>query len=114
MKKAKQLLKNKRHRQYEEINEEMNKGGLNLSEIKIEDFVESRKKELTKFQEILKHKFSTKHGHQLLPHHMRRRQMSHNPFRIPRPYRLANLTVNVKSKCRNRLSPRMTFILSKI
>ena len=100
MKKAKQLLKNKRHRQYEEINEEMSSVGLNLSEIKIEDFVESRKKELTKFQEILKHKFSTKHGHQLLPHHMRRRQMSHNPFRIPRPYRLSNLTVNVKSKCK--------------
>ena len=100
MKKAKQLLKQKRHRQYEQINEEMTSVGLNLSEIKIEDFVESRKKELTKFQDILKHKFSTKHGHQLLPHHMRRRQMSHNPFRIPRAFRLANLTVNVKSKCK--------------
>ena len=100
MKKAKQLLKQKRHRQYEEINEEMTNVGLNLSEIKIEDFVESRKKELTKFQDILKHKFSTKHGHQLLPHHMRRRQMSHNPYRIPRSHRLSNLTVNVKSKCK--------------
>ena len=100
MKKTKQLLKNKRHRQYEQINEEMSSVGLNLSEIKIEDFVESRKKELTKFQVILKNKFTTKHGHQLLPHHMRRRQMSHNPFRIPRPYRLSNLTVNVKSKCK--------------
>ena len=100
MKKAKQLLKQKRYRQYEQINEEMTSVGLNLSEIKIEDFVESRKKELTKFQDILKHKFSTKHGHQLLPHHMRRRQMSHNPFRIPRAFRLANLTVNVKSKCK--------------
>ena len=100
MKKTKQLLKQKRHRQYEEINEEMSSVGLNLSEIKIQDFVESRKKELSKFQEILKHKFSTKHGHQLLPHHMRRRQMSHNPFRIPRLFRLSNLTVNVKSKCR--------------
>jgi len=100
MKKTKQLLKQKRHRQYEEINEEMSSVGLNLSEVKIEDFVESRKKELSKFQDILKHKFSTKHGHQLLPHHMRRRQMSHNPFRIPRLYRVSNLTVNVKSKCR--------------
>ena len=100
MKKAKQLLKQKRHRQYEEIHEEMSSVGLNLSEIKIEDFVESRKKELTKFQDILKHKFSTKHGHQLLPFHMRRRQMSHNPFRIPRSHRLSNLTVNVKSKCK--------------
>ena len=100
MKKAKQLLKQKRNRQYEEINEEMASVGLNLSEIKVQDFVESRKKELSKFQDILKHKFSTKHGHQLLPHHMRRRQMSHNPFRIPRLYRLSNLTVNVKSKCR--------------
>ena len=100
MKKTKQLLKQKRHRQYEEITEEMNSVGLNLSEIKIQDFVESRKKELSKFQDILKHKFSTKHGHQLLPHHMRRRQMSHNPFRIPRLYRVSNLTVNVKSKCR--------------
>ena len=100
MKKAKQFLKNKRHRQYEEINEEMANVGLNLSEIKVEDFIESRKKELTKFQDILKHKFSTKHGHQLLPHHMRRRQMSHNPFRIPRSHRVSNLTVNVKSKCR--------------
>ena len=100
MKKTKQLLKQKRHRQYEEINEEMNSVGLNLSEIKIQDFVESRKKELSKFQDILKHKFSTKHGHQLLPHHMRRRQMSHNPFRIPRLFRVSNLTVNVKSKCR--------------
>ena len=100
MKKTKQLLKQKRHRQYEEINEEMSSVGLNLSEVKIEDFVESRKKELSKFQDILKHKFSTKHGHQLLPHHMRRRQMSHNPFRIPRLFRVSNLTVNVKSKCR--------------
>ena len=100
MKKTKELLKQKRHRQYEEINEEMTSVGLNLSEIKIQDFVESRKKELSKFQDILKHKFSTKHGHQLLPHHMRRRQMSHNPFRIPRLFRVSNLTVNVKSKCR--------------
>ena len=100
MKKTKQLLKQKRHRQYEEINEEMTSVGLNLSEIKIQDFVESRKKELSKFQDILKNKFTTKHGHQLLPHHMRRRQMSHNPFRIPRLFRVSNLTVNVKSKCR--------------
>ena len=100
MKKANELLKHKRYRQYEEINEEMTNVGLNLSDIKIEDFIESRKKELTKFQDILKHKFSTKHGHQLLPHHMRRRQMSHNPFRIPRSHRVSNLTVNVKSKCR--------------
>ena len=99
MKKNKQLLKQKRNRQYESIAEEMNTVGLNLSEIKIENFVESRKKEMIKFQDILSHKFSTKHGHQLLPHHMRRRQMSHNPFRIPRLYRLSNLTVNVKSKC---------------
>ena len=46
MKKTKQLLKQKRHRQYEEITEEMGSVGLNLSEIKIQDFVESRKKEL--------------------------------------------------------------------
>ena len=46
MKKAKQLLKHKRYRQYEEINEEMTNVGLNLSEIKIEDFIECRKKRI--------------------------------------------------------------------
>ena len=114
MKKTKQLLKQKRYRQYEEITEEMNSVGLNLSEIKIQDFVESRKKELSKFQDILKHKFSTKHGHQLLPHHMRRRQMSHNPFRIPRLYRVSNLTVNVKSKCRKHKRKMLNLKLSLI
>ena len=97
--KNKNLLKHKRNRQYEEITKEFSEAGLNLSEIKIEDFAESRKKEIFKFQEILNNKFSTKSGHQLLPKHMRRRQMSHNPFRIPRKNRLSNLTVNVKSKC---------------
>ncbi len=97
--KNKNLLKHKRNRQYEEITKEFSEAGLNLSEIKIEDFAESRKKEIFKFQEILNTKYSTKSGHQLLPKHMRRRQMSHNPFRIPRKNRLSNLTVNVKSKC---------------
>ena len=97
--KNKNLLKHKRNRHYEEITKEFSEAGLNLSEIKIEDFAESRKKEIFKFQEILNNKYSTKSGHQLLPKHMRRRQMSHNPFRIPRKNRLSNLTVNVKSKC---------------
>ena len=97
--KNKNLLKHKRNRQYEEITKEFSEAGLNLSEIKIEDFAESRKKEIFKFQEKPNTQFSTKSGHQLLPKHMRRRQMSHNPFRIPRKNRLSNLTVNVKSKC---------------
>ena len=72
---------------------------LNLSDIRVEDFAESRKKELNKFIHILNNKFNSKVGFQLLPKHMRRRQISHNPFRIPIRNRLANLNVNVKSKC---------------
>ena len=98
--KSKSYLKQKRNRQYEEITKEFSEAGLNLSEIKIEDFAESRKKETIKFQKVLSSKKTSKTGHQLLPKHMRRRQMSHNPYRIPRRNRLANLTVNVKSKCR--------------
>ena len=97
--KSKSYLKQKRNRQYEEITKEFSEAGLNLSEVKLEDFAESRKKETIKFQKVLSSKKTSKTGHQLLPKHMRRRQMSHNPYRIPRRNRLANLTVNVKSKC---------------
>ena len=98
--KTKTFLKQKRNRLYEEITREFTESGLNLSEIKIEDFALSRKKETIKFQNILQSKTTSKTGHQLLPKHMRRRQMSHNPFRIPRRNRLSNLTVNIKSKCK--------------
>lgn len=100
MNKSKTYLKQKRNRQYEEMAKEFSESGLNLSEIKIEDFAESRKKEIIKFHNILSTKTSSKTGHQLLPKHMRRRQMSHNPFRIPRRNRLSNLTVKIKSKCK--------------
>ena len=100
MNKSKTYLKQKRNRQYEEMAKEFSESGLNLSEIKIEDFAESRKKEIINFHNILSTKTSSKTGHQLLPKHMRRRQMSHNPFRIPRRNRLSNLTVKIKSKCK--------------
>ena len=96
--KNKSMLKKKRNRQYDEITQEFINTGLNLSEIKIDDFMNLRKKELFKFSEILSNKFTTKSGHQLLPKHMRRRQMSHNPFRIPVLSRLNNLTVNIRTK----------------
>ena len=92
------MLKKKRNRQYDEMTQEFINTGLNLSEIKIDDFMNLRKKELFKFSEILSNKFTTKSGHQLLPKHMRRRQMSHNPFRIPVLSRLNNLTVNIRTK----------------
>lgn len=100
MSKNKILLRQKRNRQYEEMTKEISEAGLNLSEIKVEDFADSRRKEMDKFLSILSSKFSSKNGHQLLPKHMRRRQMSHNPFRIPRRNRLSNLKVKTKSKCK--------------
>ena len=55
----------------------------------------------------MNNKFSSKSGHQLLPKHMRRRQMSHNPFRIPIRARINNLNVNVKSKCKKHKKKKM-------
>lgn len=95
-KKKKMQMKDIRKKQYEDMAKECVK--LNISEIRVEDFAEARKKELSKFVNMLNNKFSSKSGHQLLPKHMRRRSMSHNPFRIPPKSRLSNLNVNVKSK----------------
>lgn len=97
-KKQKTTMREKRNKQYEEMAKEC--ASLNISDIRVEDFVEARKKELNKFIHILNNKYSSKVGFQLLPKHMRRRQMSHNPFRIPIRARLSNLNVNVKSKCK--------------
>lgn len=97
-KKQKMLMREKRNKQYEDIAKEC--ANLNISEIRVEDFAEARKKELNKFVQILNSKYSSKGGFQLLPKHMRRRQMSHNPFRIPVRNRVSNLNVNIKSRCK--------------
>ena len=97
-KKQKFLMRERRNKQYEDIAKECS--NLNISEIRVEDFAEARKKELQKFIQILNSKYNTKGGFQLLPKHMRRRQMSHNPFRIPVRNRTANLNVNIKSRCK--------------
>jgi hypothetical protein len=97
-KKQKMLMREKRNKQYEDIAKEC--ANLNISEIRVEDFAEARKKELNKFVQILNSKYNTKGGFQLLPKHMRRRQMSHNPFRIPVRNRVSNLNVNIKSRCK--------------
>lgn len=97
-KKVKSQLKEKRNQQYVDITKECSK--LNISELRIEDFAEARKKELSKFVKILNNKYSSKSGFQLLPKHMRRRSMSHNPFRIPIRARDYDLNVNTKSKCK--------------
>lgn len=104
-KKQKSTMKEKRNKQYEDMAKEW--ANLNLSEIRIEDYAEARKKELNKFVHILQHKYSSRVGFQTLPIHMRRRQMSHNPFRIPIRARLANLNVNVKSKCKKHKKKKM-------
>jgi len=97
-KKQKMLMREKRNKQYEDIAKEC--ANLNISEIRVEDFAEARKKELNKFVQILNSKYNSKGGFQLLPKHMRRRQMSHNPFRIPVRNRVSNLNVNIKSRCK--------------
>jgi hypothetical protein len=104
-KKQKITMKEKRNKQYDDMAKEW--ANLNLSEIRIEDYAEARKKELNKFVHILKNKYSSRVGFQTLPIHMRRRQMSHNPFRIPIRARLANLNVNVKSKCKKHKKKKM-------
>jgi len=104
-KKQKTSIKNMRNRQYEDMTKEW--ANLNISEIRIEDYAEARKKELNKFINILNNKFNSKSGFQTLPKHMRRRQMSHNPFRIPIRARLTNLNVNIKSKCKKHKKKRL-------
>lgn len=99
-KKHKAIMKEKRKKQYESIAKECLSSGLNLSDVRVEDFAESRKKELIKFIQIINSKYSSKSGHQLLPKHMRRRSMSHNPFRIPIRNRLTLNNISSKSKCR--------------
>jgi hypothetical protein len=94
----KQKVKDKRNKLYEDMSKECSK--LNISEIRIDDFAEARKVELSKFIHILNNKFSSKSGFQLLPKHMRRRSMSHNPFRIPIRARANNLKSYTKSKCK--------------
>jgi hypothetical protein len=104
-KKQKISIKNMKNRQYEDMAKEW--ANLNISEIRIEDYAEARKKELNKFINILDNKFNSKSGFQTLPKHMRRRQMSHNPFRIPIRARLTNLNVNIKSKCKKHKKKRL-------
>ncbi len=95
-KKQKKNLKEKREKMYQSINHECAK--INTSEIRIEDFVESRKKELKNFNHILRSKFNSKTGFQLLPKHMRRRCMSHNPFRVPIRLRVGDIKTVIKTK----------------
>jgi hypothetical protein len=97
-KKQKSTAREKRNKQYEDMAKEC--ASLNISDIRVEDFLEARKKELNKFIHILNNKYSSKVGFQLLPKHMRRRQMSHNPFRIPVRARISSINVNIKSKCK--------------
>lgn len=85
---------------------------LNVSDIKVEDFLEARKHELTSFVNILNNKRSTKAGHQLLPKHMRRRAMSHNPFRISLNQRIANFNSKTTSKCKKHKKKRNQLIKS--
>jgi hypothetical protein len=95
-KKQKVNFREKRKKQYDDMAKEW--ANLNISEIRVEDLAEARKKEINQFNHILNNKFSSRVGFQTLPKHMRRRQMSHNPFRIPVRARIANFNAN-KSKC---------------
>jgi hypothetical protein len=88
----------KRNKFYEDMSQMIPK--LNIQEISIDTIAESRKVELSKFIQILNNKFSSKGGFQLLPKHMRRRSMSHNPFRIPIRARATNLKFTARSKCK--------------
>jgi len=99
-KKAKPSMKEIREQQYSNITLECAKAKLNISEIKIEDFAESRKKELTNFIKILNNKYITKTGFQSLPRHMRRRAMTHNPFRVSTRSRILEANTKSKSKCK--------------
>jgi len=99
-KKAKPTMKEIREKQYSNISLECAKAKLNISEIKIEDFAESRKRELTNFIKILNTKFNTKGGFQSLPRHMRRRAMTHNPFRVSINSRVLEANTKSKSKCK--------------
>ena len=83
---------------------------LNVSEIKIDDFLEARKTELSSFVNILNNKLSTKSGHQLLPKHMRRRAMSHNPFRVTIKFRNPNFNSESTSKCGKHKRKRKQFL----
>jgi hypothetical protein len=74
---------------------------MNIAEIKLDDFAEARKTELTKFIAILNNKYCSKAKFQVLPKHMRRRAMSHNPYRIPLGAREASsMMASTKSKCK--------------
>lgn len=95
-KSQKKNLKEKREKMYQKINHECSR--INTSEVRVEDFVENRKKELKNFINILKNKYNSKTGFQLLPKHMRRRCMSHNPFRVPIRVRLGNIKTIIKTK----------------
>jgi hypothetical protein len=96
--KKKHKVREKRNKLYDDMSKECAK--LNISEVRVEDFAEARKVELSKFIHILNNKFNSKSGFQLLPKHMRRRSMSHNPFRIPIRARASNLKFFSKSKCK--------------
>ncbi len=97
-KKHKSSLKQVRESQYSNITKEC--VSLNISEIKIEDFAESRKKELSNFIKILHNKPIHKEGFQNLPRHMRRRSMTHNPFRVSIRTRVLEVNTKTKSKCK--------------
>jgi ribonuclease P/MRP protein subunit POP1 len=108
-KKQKKNLKEEREKMYQKINHECSK--INISEIRLEDFAESRKKELNQFTHILKNKFNNKTSHQLLPKHMRRRCMSHNPFRIPIKFRNSNITTVIRTRQFKHKRKRKYFII---
>jgi hypothetical protein len=74
---------------------------MNVSEIKLEDYAEARKTELAQFIKILNNKYSSKTKFQILPKHMRRRAMSHNPYRIPlRAREPSSMNPTTRSKCK--------------
>lgn len=108
--KKKEKMKQIRKEQYQKF--ELSGINLNTSEIKIDDFLEARKKELSNFIDILSHKVSTKGGHQLLPKHMRRRAMSHNPFRIGVKNIIGKFNSETTSKCRKHKLKKKHFLKS--
>lgn len=93
------FLKNQRKEQYSRINQ-ANQTVLGTSEIRIEDFLQARKNELSNFVNILKTKNINKSGNQLIPRHLRRRAMSHNPYRIPIKFRNTNFNSKNSTNCK--------------
>ena len=89
-----------RNKHLEAITKELS-CNMNISDIKLEDFAQARKTELTKFIGIINTKYCSKTKFQKLPKHMRRRAMSHNPYRIPLGAREpSTMNPTSKSKCK--------------